>query len=366
MALAPDTKRSYCRTVSKRQRNAPFTRRNVEQTRSLRSRHGPRGRQQGLGNRAHLDLPRECARLRGARKIWRRSGWGTHSNPIQRPGGQRRLGAWGVRVACSPRRPLRIRPKFPTSCAMPPLLASRSAGSPRDAVMAKRGGSRSGRGRRQPTRRVNPPPRAPLRWWNRITKTILGAGALATAIAAVLALVLPHLPSHSQENVARFISVQALSPVTLSQYVQRSARPPTQSADRPQNQGPMLAVAVIGRTSPSSGPDGTTSTAPPSGPATAPSSGPATAPSSGPATAPSSGPATAPSSGPATAPSSGPATAPSSGPATAPSSAPATAPSSAPATAPSSAPATAPSSAPATAPSSAPANDAQPGQLPPG
>ena len=148
--------------------------------------------------------------------------------------------------------------------------------------MSRRGGSRSGRNRKQPTRRTNPPQKAPLRWWNRITKTILGAGALATAIAAVLALVLPHLPSPSQENVARIISVQALSPVTLTQYLQSSALSPTQSADRPQNQGPDLAVAVIGRITPSPAPDRTASS---SAPATASSSAPATASSSAPATA---------------------------------------------------------------------------------
>ena len=114
--------------------------------------------------------------------------------------------------------------------------------------MTRRGGRRSGRGSRPPARRANPPQSPPLRWWNRITKTILGAGALATAIAAVLALVLHLLPSHSQENVAR-ISVQGLSPVSLSQYLQRSAASQTQAADDPKNHRLSLVVAVIGQTS---------------------------------------------------------------------------------------------------------------------
>ena len=149
--------------------------------------------------------------------------------------------------------------------------------------MSRRSRNRSGRSSRPPARRANPPQSPPLRWWNRITKIILGAGALATAIAAVLALVLPHLPSHPQENVARFVSVQALSPTPLSQYLQRSAASQTQSADRPKNFHLRLVVAVSGQTSPPSIQGGTASNVPPSPSATTlPPSPSATAPTPSP------------------------------------------------------------------------------------
>jgi len=97
---------------------------------------------------------------------------------------------------------------------------------------------------------AGPPGALSVRAWNRATKVILGAGALATAIAAVLALAVRFLPSPEHENVARFLSVQPLSQLPLNQYQQRSAALGTQSAGR-RGHGVTLAAAVAGESSPS-------------------------------------------------------------------------------------------------------------------
>jgi hypothetical protein len=117
-------------------------------------------------------------------------------------------------------------------------------------VMTKRSGKRSGRPSRPSTRQTRPAKPPPPRWWNRITKATLSIGALAAAITAVLALILPLFPKHSAQNIARFISVQPLSQVPLSEYPQRSAVFTLQSVDHPQTHGPILAVAVAGQSSP--------------------------------------------------------------------------------------------------------------------
>lgn len=95
---------------------------------------------------------------------------------------------------------------------------------------------------------AGPPGVLSVRAWNRVTKVILGAGALATAIAAVLALAVRFLPSPEHENVARFLSVQPLSQLPLNQYQQRSAAFGTQSAGR-RGHGATLAAAVAGQSS---------------------------------------------------------------------------------------------------------------------
>ena len=55
-----------------------------------------------------------------------------------------------------------------------------------------------------------------------VTKIIIGVGGLAAAIAAVLGLVLSLLPKGAPHNIARFVSVQGLAQVPISQFPQRS------------------------------------------------------------------------------------------------------------------------------------------------
>ena len=83
-----------------------------------------------------------------------------------------------------------------------------------------------------------------LQLLKRIPGVILAIGGVATAIGAVLALILTILPSHAPQNVARFISVQPLSQVALGEYQQRSAAPTKKSAERsdPQHRGAVAAV----------------------------------------------------------------------------------------------------------------------------
>ena len=120
--------------------------------------------------------------------------------------------------------------------------------------MAKRGGRRSGYTPRPQVHQTH------ASRWHRVTKAIadlgtvtkiiISIGALAGAITAVLALILPLLPKPSPENVARFVSVRTLSQVTLSEFPQRSAVFGLQSAGHRQRQGPALAVATVGQSSP--------------------------------------------------------------------------------------------------------------------
>src|SRR5262245_15719240 len=117
----------------------------------------------------------------------------------------------------------------------------------------------------------NPPPH---RWWNRISKSIVAAGAIAAAITAVLTLVLSLLPKHSPQNIARFISVQPLSQVPLSEYPRRSAVFKLQSAGHPQEHGRRLMAAFAGQSSSPSIQDGSDTTSPPSSPTTAPQPSP--------------------------------------------------------------------------------------------
>ena len=118
--------------------------------------------------------------------------------------------------------------------------------------MSRPSRKRSGRPSKPSARRRSPPKNpAPLRWWNRVTKTILGAGALAVAITAILALAHSLLPSHSNENVARFLSVQPVSEMPLNQYRPIGlTRFPAQPAGHAQERAPKLLVTVMRRASP--------------------------------------------------------------------------------------------------------------------
>jgi hypothetical protein len=55
-------------------------------------------------------------------------------------------------------------------------------------------------------------------WWNGITKAVLTAGALATAVGAFLAL----RPAPDAQDGARFLSVRVTSEVPFSEYRQRA------------------------------------------------------------------------------------------------------------------------------------------------
>src|SRR5690348_14323433 len=118
--------------------------------------------------------------------------------------------------------------------------------------MTKRSRRRSGRPSRPLTRRANPVRPDAIRWWDRFSKPILAIGAIAGAILTVLTLFLTVMPKHAQQNVARFISVQALSQVPLSEYPRRSTGFKLISADRHHHHGSTLLMAVIGQSSPPS------------------------------------------------------------------------------------------------------------------
>jgi hypothetical protein len=113
--------------------------------------------------------------------------------------------------------------------------------------MTKRSRRSSSRPSRSPPRRARPAKPLPIPWWKRPIPVILTLGAVAGAITAILALIQPILPKHSPLNVARFVSVRALSQVPLNEFRQRSTIY-TQSADHPPMQGPRLIVAVSGQT----------------------------------------------------------------------------------------------------------------------
>ena len=112
--------------------------------------------------------------------------------------------------------------------------------------MTKRSSRGSGRPSRSPPRKAHPAKPPPIPWWKRPIPVILTLGAVAAAITAILALIQPLLPKHSPLNVARFVSVQALSQVPLSEFHQRSTIS-TQSAGHLPVQGPRLTVAVSGQ-----------------------------------------------------------------------------------------------------------------------
>ena len=122
--------------------------------------------------------------------------------------------------------------------------------------MGKRNKGRSGRPSRPSARPARPAGSPKRRWWNHANKTILWAGGVATAITAVLTLVLSLLPKHSPQNVARFISVHPLGSLPLSEYQQRSAVFKLRSAGNLQGHGPSLVVAIAGQSSPTSVQDG--------------------------------------------------------------------------------------------------------------
>ena len=140
--------------------------------------------------------------------------------------------------------------------------------------MTKQSKRRSGRPSRPPTCQAHPVRPPPPRWWKRVTKTfaglgtvtkiIIGAGTLAGAITGILTLVSSLSPKPVPENIGRFISVQPLSQVPLSEYPQRSAVFKLQSAKGPRELGPLLAMAVVRQSSPSSLQNDATTTPTPS------------------------------------------------------------------------------------------------------
>jgi hypothetical protein len=70
---------------------------------------------------------------------------------------------------------------------------------------------------------------SPARWWNRVTKAVLGAGTLASAIAAVFSLFAPH----PTVNSARFTSVQLIDREPLNEYQQRLSAFTSSVSDEP-------------------------------------------------------------------------------------------------------------------------------------
>ena len=157
--------------------------------------------------------------------------------------------------------------------------------------MAKRNARRRAGPAQQTERQNRPVKQQPPPWWKRIaksfarlgvvTKIIIGAGAIAGAITAILALVLPFLPKSSPENVARFISVEALAPIPLNQYLQRSTVINLRSAYYSlEANPPHLDTVVVGQSPPELIPRDATSTTsiPTLTPTTAPTQTPTSTP----------------------------------------------------------------------------------------
>jgi hypothetical protein len=135
--------------------------------------------------------------------------------------------------------------------------------------------------RRDPPRR-----RAVGRWWNRATKVVLGAGALAGAVGAIIGL----WPAPDPEDSAQITSVSVTAGVPISEFRQRSTELTPRSAARPGDPvlPQVLLVAADGGTpspsapgsDPTQSPDATaapsTETKPPSAATPDPTSSPAT------------------------------------------------------------------------------------------
>ena len=119
------------------------------------------------------------------------------------------------------------------------------------------------------THRENLSPASPLWWWNRVTKTVLTAGAIASAVAAIFGL----FASHPTENMGRFTGIQLISQTPLSELQQRSAG--------------FTAHLSSGRTAGGASPAALLDDAPPSpGEETTPAGGPSASPATSPFTAP--------------------------------------------------------------------------------
>jgi hypothetical protein len=140
------------------------------------------------------------------------------------------------------------------------------------------------RTRPQSSRRPVPPP-PPSRWarWRKaatsgfgrlrtVYKVILGAGGLAGAVAAILAVVHLLLPPPAVENSAQFTSAEAISAMSLSQYAQTSQTVYLQSASNRRTAARLLSVTSTEESTPSSTP-GSASSAPES-PSQSPSASP--------------------------------------------------------------------------------------------
>jgi hypothetical protein len=84
--------------------------------------------------------------------------------------------------------------------------------------MAKRSGRRASRAARGAQNAAEQQPEGPVRrWWNGVTKAILGAGALASAVAAIVSL----WPDPDAADVAKFAAVRVTPEVPFSEYRQR-------------------------------------------------------------------------------------------------------------------------------------------------
>jgi hypothetical protein len=84
--------------------------------------------------------------------------------------------------------------------------------------MAKRSGRRASRATRGAQNAAEQQPEGPVRrWWNGVTKAILGAGALASAVAAIVSL----WPDPDAADVAKFAAVRVTPEVPFSEYRQR-------------------------------------------------------------------------------------------------------------------------------------------------
>lgn len=174
--------------------------------------------------------------------------------------------------------------------------------------MAKRNARRRASPAQQTKRQNRPVKQQPPPWWQRIaksfarlgivTKIIIGAGAIAGAITAILALVLPFLPKSSPENVARFISVEALAPIPLNQYLQRSTVINLRSAYYSLEANPHLDTVVVGQSPPELIPRDATSTTsiPTLTPTTAPAQTPTSTPTATSTPTPASTPTPTPTS----------------------------------------------------------------------
>ena len=82
-----------------------------------------------------------------------------------------------------------------------------------------RPGSNRGQHARHPS---GSPSKRVLSWGQHTNKGILGAGALAMAVTAIIALVLSLIPKHSDQNTAHFNSIRPLRVESVDDYLLRS------------------------------------------------------------------------------------------------------------------------------------------------